>query len=135
VYVQKEEKMADLMNQLTIQKQQEEEKLTQLYDYQKQYNQNFQEQARQGITGSELHAQQHFMEQLSGVIQGQHKALNEQNQYLESVKEKYMQMLFKRQNFEKLIKKVQVKEQYQLDKAEQKLMDELTGQMLRANQR
>jgi len=135
VYIQKEKKMSDLMRDLTIQKQQEEEKLTQLYDYQKQYDNNFKEQAKQGITGSQLHSQQHFMDQLSDVIKGQHKALNDQNQYLQSVKEKYMQMLFKRQCFEKLIKKMEAKEQYQLDKAEQKMMDELTMQMLRANQK
>ncbi|MCJ8313649.1 MAG: flagellar export protein FliJ [Saccharospirillaceae bacterium] len=132
VYIQKEKKMSDLLRDLTIQKQQEEEKLTQLYDYQKQYDKNFHEKAKIGVTGAQLHSQQHFMDQLSGVIKGQHKALNDQNQYLESVKQKYMQMLFKRQCFEKLIKKMEVKEQYHLDKAEQKLMDELTMQMMRA---
>ncbi|BCE01342.1 flagellar export protein FliJ [Marinicellulosiphila megalodicopiae] len=131
VYEQKEKKMSDMLRELTIQKQQEEEKLTQLYDYQKQYEANFQIEAKKGITGSQLHSQQHFMAQLDDVIKGQHKALNDQNQYLESVKEKYMQMLFKRQNFEKLITKIKNKEQYQLDKVEQKLMDELTSQMMR----
>ena len=134
VYIQKEKKMADLMRDLTLSQKQEEEKLTSLYEYQKQYENNFQEKAKVGVTGAQLHSQQHFMNQLSGVIQGQHQALNDQNQYLETVKEKYMQMLFKRQCFEKLIKKMEMKEQYHLDKVEQKLMDELTMQMMRARQ-
>ena len=129
LFQKQEDQVAQMLSKLKSQLQQEQQKLEQLYSYQTQYHQQFEQKAIAGINSRDFITQQQFLEQLQQVTQSQQKGLNEQAQYMTTVQEKWMSLYLKRKNFEKLIKKIQKNEQIQLDKQEQKLIDELVSQI------
>lgn len=104
----------------------EQNQQQQIENYYQEYLLESQKQTN--ISADSLIRMRGFTQRLSDSIQQVNRQIQDTESTLEKLQQEWIQLRQKRQVLEDLIEKAQQEEQYQLSKAEQSLLDELTTQ-------
>jgi flagellar export protein FliJ len=96
----------------------------QLTEYRSEYNRSFAERAAQSYNPVTLANYQRFYANLDSVVDAQHYRVKDAEFELEQAKARWRQLYASEKNMEKLIDRKRQQEQLELDRREQKLIDD-----------
>lgn len=104
--------------------QQAESQLEQLQNYMLEYQQQFVQAGKQGLSTDQLHQHQAFIGRLEQALKQQHDTIRVAKHQLEQVKHYWQGVYARYKGIDKLTHKVALSEQLQRDKQEQQAIDE-----------
>lgn len=107
----------------------EESKLLELNNYLADYEKNMLSQGGQGVTGQQWQNFQYFIGQLEKVIQHQHQSIEQAENQLQKIQQRWQQIHIKRKSISTLVENIRLEEWVVEEKKEQKELDELVNQL------
>lgn len=119
-----EQQAAQVLGQSRTQLGQQQGRLKELFNYRQDYQKRFHNQAQNGIGGAQLQAYQSFMQQLEDAIQQQRRQIEQSEQICLTVTTQWREKHIRTQVLDKTIQRLQVKENRQTEKVEQREMDD-----------
>lgn len=112
--------------------QEQELRLRELQEYRLEYNRNFQTQGRNGISASRFQEFHLFMTSLDQAIEQQQQAVVVAGQLCVQKNRHWQEARMKSKSLEKVVERYQEQEQYEQGRQEQKVLDEMAQQVIRA---
>lgn len=102
------------------------QQLSQIEQYRLDYCQQLIDRGKQGLTASQYGHLNRFLTQLDETLAKQKQAEDHFKEQVENCKRYWLEMRKQRKSYEWMLEKQQKERQKQLDRAEQKLMDEFS---------
>ncbi len=129
----KEDAALKHLRQAQTQLQQQQEQLDQLIQYQTEYHQQIRQSSQVALSASSYQSSQHFLSQLGAAIVQQQSKVEFCQSEFEAYRGQWQQLHQKKKGMDDFIVQCQQVEQAQVDKREQKEMDEMSGQRAARN--
>ena len=120
----KEQQSAQIYSQCLASVSSLEQQLEKLYSYRQAYSQQLTEQSRLGVANQRLQDTLMFMSNLNKSIDGVLSQIKQQKQFCEIKKQNWLVLHQQTKTYLKVTQKYQISEQIQINKNEQKMMDE-----------
>ena len=130
---QREDQAANALNLMRQQMEMEIKRLEELKAYQVDYNGNLRTEGRQ-MSGMQLRNFNYFSDQLESIVAQQQGQIHKLEDQIEQIRDKWQQLYIRRKSIGSIVEKIKLEEWVVQEKKEQKLMDELISQIMRAKE-
>ncbi|MHA7878421.1 MAG: flagellar export protein FliJ [Saccharospirillum sp.] len=131
---QREDQAARALAQLRAQLENEQAQLVELEGYRADYQAYLQRQGSEGLSILQWRRTQGFIEQLTQVMRQQEGVIERYRDQEAQLLQRWQGLYQRRRSLGQLVERVSLEEFIAADRAEQKAIDELVGQMVNARQ-
>ncbi len=122
-----EQQAARVLGQSQTQLGQQQGRLQELFSYREEYQQRFYRHAKNGIDGAQLQTYQSFIQQLDEAIRQQRRQVDQSAQTCHTVTAQWREKHIRTQVLDKTIQRLQVNEERQAEKIQQREIDDRAG--------
>lgn len=129
LFAQQEEKASQAVQMARATLEQQKNQLRDLVAYQEEYYLSVTGQAEQTVSIMQWRRLQEYIEQLKGIIAKQEYQVQLAEVDVSRAQDAWQQAYLKRKSLESMVEKVVLQENFEADKKEQKILDELVQQL------
>lgn len=129
LFAQQEEKASQAVQMARATLEQQKNQLRDLVAYQEEYYLSVTGQAQQTVSIMQWRRLQEYIEQLKGIIAKQEYQVQLAEVDVSRAQDAWQQAYLKRKSLESMVEKVVLQENFEADKKEQKILDELVQQL------